>query len=249
MMDVLVGLLTNAREAMPDGGSVEIALENVELGDEARRLRPYVVQGPYVRLSVKDDGPGMPFDVLQHAFEPFFTTKKWEPGAGLGLAMTYGIVKQHRGYVWIESAEGRGTTVMVHLPRMRGDSADALMGIARQATILLVEDDVALARLVERFLRDMRYRVIVANDSTTALLVGADRQEPIHIAIIDHVLPGPLPLVPALLAKHPQARILHVSGQQAEPEGEGVGFLWKPFALETLAQRVADLLHGPPAKP
>ena len=164
---ILMNLVVNARDAMPGGGKIVIETANVDLDKDYCALHPYVIPGRYVMLAVSDTGQGMSEEVQEHVFEPFFTTKERGSGTGLGLATTYGAVKQSGGYIEVESEVGKGTTFKIYLPRVEEEGKplkDArLVDLPGGAeTVLLVEDEDTVRNLCSRILGELGYQVIQA---------------------------------------------------------------------------------------
>ncbi len=256
---VVLNLAINARDAMLDGGTLEIRTENVWVdGSYAPRGLPVAVpHGRWVQLVVRDTGSGMDPDTVAQAFEPFFTTKDVSRGSGLGLSMVYGIVKQSDGYTWIESAPGAGTAVHVLLPGVDGaidsrpvDHAPSIAaGAVVTGTVLIVEDDPEVRTLFAAFLRHAGYDVLEAADGREALDVFERRGTRVDLVVTDVVMPnvsGPA-LAGALRARCPDVKLLFVSGYHekttAGPAGEsGTVHLPKPVTRAVLLRQVAALL-------
>jgi PAS domain S-box-containing protein len=250
---VIVNLCINARDAMPDGGRMLVETSNVSLGPTYAQKHPSVEPGDYVMLAVSDDGHGMAEDTLHRIFEPYFTTKG-QRGTGLGLATSHGIVKQAGGHIWVYSEPGRGTTFKVYLPRAEGsakavpDSAPAEV-IGGTETVLLVEDDVEVRRIIERTLRSAGYTVLSAANGNEAIGIAQDH-EGIALVITDVVMPemsGPQ-MVEKLRAGRPEFRVLFISGYTENAivhqgvVNEGVELLEKPFLPDDLLRRLRVLL-------
>jgi hypothetical protein len=253
---VLMNLAVNARDAMPDGGTLTIATASV-LVDAERARRNGVGAGAYVELSVTDTGVGVAPEAMAHLFEPFFTSKEPGKGTGLGLATSYGIVKQAGGFLEVESSPGRGARFAVLLPRVEAPaeavaSEDAPAPRGRE-TVLVVEDEPSLREVAARGLRDLGYTVLEAADGAAALRV-ADRVEgPIDLLLTDVVMPGVggRQLAERLRALRPDTRVLFTSGytdgaflSQAGLE-RSLAFLQKPFTVAALARTVRALLDAP----
>ena len=260
LQQVLLNLSLNARDAMPSGGTLTLQTRELQLEGPASdthgvRVRP----GRYVELCVRDTGVGMDAQTLAHMFEPFFTTKGVGRGTGLGLSTVYGIVKQSNGYVFVESAEGQGTTIRILLPeaddrlaphpRARGTDA-----AGSGEVVLVVDDEPVVRAMMSRSLRDAGYEVIEAEDGPSALALAGNRAGPIHVLVTDLAMPGMRgrELARALAKLAPAARVLFVSGFAGD-EVERLGlleagrpFLSKPFAPELLVERVRELLVGKP---
>ena len=254
---VLINLVVNAGDAMPEGGRLTIETSNVTLDEEYARRHVDVVPGDYVMLAVSDTGCGMTDEVKARIFEPFFTTKEPGKGTGLGLATCYGIVKQSGGHIWFYSEAGKGTTFKIYLPRVearahgmaaRGDESVRLRG---GQTVLLVEDDLSVRGFAARVLREQGYVVLEAADGEEALALARQRQgAPVHLLVTDVVMPqmGGKELARQLKELHPALKVLFVSGytenaiaHQAVLE-PGVAFLQKPFTLATLTRKVREVL-------
>ena len=253
---VIVNLAVNARDAMPDGGTLTITTETHEL----MRPRGDLAPGPYVRLTVRDSGFGMTDEVKARVFEPFFTTKELGKGTGLGLATSFGIVQEFRGAIEIESAPGKGTAVDVLLPAQRASAPEPghAAGPERPATgtetILLVDDETQIRVVTERALSSFGYRVLTAVDGVDALEVAAAHEGPIQLLLTDVRMPrmGGLELAAKLLTLRPEVRVLLMTGYadvKAPPEAQHLDDaprLTKPFRVGELAQRVRQMLDGRP---
>ncbi|GAB4112662.1 MAG: hypothetical protein Kow001_14410 [Acidobacteriota bacterium] len=252
---VILNLVVNARDAMPEGGELTITTDNVELDSSYAGVHPEVVPGPYVLLAVTDTGRGMEPEVKDRIFEPFFTTKGGEKGTGLGLSTAYGIVKQSGGHIWVYSEPGRGTTFKVYLPRTE---AAAAPDIAPQEQgrpgagehVLVVEDDGALRLLLKRMLTRLGYRVTVAANGGEALLLMEERGLEPDLLMTDVVMPG---MSGALLAERlqrfrPGLRVLYMSGYTGDTVVHHTGmepgtpFLQKPFSIRDLAVQLRKVL-------
>jgi two-component system cell cycle sensor histidine kinase/response regulator CckA len=252
---VIVNLAVNARDAMPHGGQLTIETFNVDVGaGEVSRAR--VPAGSYVALAVADTGVGMDGDTQSHLYEPFFTTK--EDGTGLGLATVYGIVRQSGGTVVVDSELDQGSRFTVYLPRIEEPLEDSAQApgeageLGGAETVLVVEDEETVRRLVAKFLERRGYAVLTASDSLEALAIGRDHRGPIDLLVTDVVMPsmnGP-ELAEQFLTLRPGAGVLYVSGYSDEAIGDptvrvaGSVFLQKPFSESSLAQKVRDALQG-----
>jgi two-component system cell cycle sensor histidine kinase/response regulator CckA len=255
---ILVNLVVNARDAMPQGGRITIETRNVDLDDHYTSEHAPVVPGRYVMLAVGDTGIGMSRDTKEHAFDPFFTTKEAGKGTGLGLATVYGIVKQSGGYVWIYSEPGLGTTLKLYFPEV---SAAAAFTTTEQRpaskeskrgseTILLVEDEDAVRGLASRILEKQGYRVIAAQHGREAMDIASREEGHIHLVLTDVVMPGMngRGLVERLSGIRPRIKSLYMSGYTdddiirrgfIEPSKS---FLQKPFTSDALLQTVRKVL-------
>lgn len=257
---VILNLIVNSRDAMPDGGRLWIETKNVELSASLSSDQSSIKPGPYVMLSVTDTGVGISPDTLPHIFEPFYTTKESSRGTGLGLSTVYGIVKQSGGHIMVTSEVGKGTTFKVYLPRVE-DSVEAPQKVewARTAsekgkeTILLVEDEPAVRELARMVLSEQGYTVIEAQNSEDAVRLAGRPGAEIHLLLTDVVMPGMSghDLAKHLTALHTNLRVLYMSGYTYNviaEDGtleEGLSFLQKPFTPQGLTQRVREALSGP----
>jgi CheY-like chemotaxis protein len=249
---VLLNLAVNARDAMPAGGTLKVETGTVLLDDAYARLHADVKPGRYVRLVVSDTGCGMREDVRERAFEPFFTTKPKGTGTGLGLATTYGIVKQNGGHIEIYSELDVGTVVKVYLPATRGaatgpPSAEAVTAPAgRGERILVVEDEEGVRKITERILRGHGYEVVAASGPGPALGLAASAA--IDLVLTDVVMPGMsgAMLVERLREAEPRLLAIFMSGYTDRPGAlpRDAAFLSKPFSRQDLLGRVAEALES-----
>jgi two-component system cell cycle sensor histidine kinase/response regulator CckA len=241
---VLINLAVNARDAMPDGGTLTIEVGSSTADPGARRL---------ARLIVSDDGAGMPSDVAARAFEPFFTTKAVGKGTGLGLATVRGIVEQSGGTIHVDTHEGRGTTFTISLPLAEGRVVESAARPVEQmrgiGTVLVVEDEDAVRDIARRVLERAGFRVLVARHGADALAVLAHADAPVDLLLTDMVMPemGGLELAARAAERAPNVRIILMSGYTDADvgtigRGERVeGFLSKPFTAESLLEAVRSL--------
>jgi PAS domain S-box-containing protein len=257
MEQVIMNLVVNAKDAMPDGGKISIQTANVNLGkSELRREHSYIQPGAYVMLSVSDNGLGMDKDTQAHIFEPFFTTKEKGKGTGLGLSTVYGIIKQSGGYVLVQSEPRQGTTFRIYLPRVEEAAEPAGQVRISQPqhggseTVLLVEDEESVRQLVRETLEARGYKVLEAQDGEHALHLVSEHSSEIHMLITDVVMPGMSgrELSARLCASHPHTKVLYLSGYTEDAivhEGvlePGTAFLQKPFTLQMLSRKVREVL-------
>ncbi|HEX9670972.1 MAG TPA: response regulator [Thermoanaerobaculia bacterium] len=256
---VLVNLAVNARDAMPGGGRLTIATSDRELDAAYAAEHVDVQPGHYVELAVTDTGTGIEPEVLSHLFEPFFTTKETGKGTGLGLATSYGIVRQSGGHIWVYSEPGRGACFKIYLPRAEAPAAAARReavsapGRGREETVLLVEDDSTLRRLARTVLDGQGYRVMEADSAAAALEAVAAHQGRIDLLLTDVVMPGlgGPDLGRRLRAELPGLKVLLMSGYADDAVGRhgvldaGTAFLQKPFNAAGLARKVREVLDAP----
>ena len=255
---VLLNLASNAVDAMAGPGQLTIETRDVTLDENYAAAHPEVEPGDYVMLAVSDTGAGMDEATQQRIFEPFYTTKESDGGTGLGLSTVYGLVRQHRGHVWVYSEPGHGTTFKIYLPASEGKvkpRADAKpRGSSREGRelVLVVEDDQAVRDLVRSILEHKGYRVIEAADSDQALEQAAACPEPIELVLTDVIVPrlNGREIYRRVQRAHPDARVLFMSGYTDNVVGsqgileEGINFLQKPFTTQDLLMKVEEVLDG-----
>ena len=254
---VIMNLVVNARDAMPNGGRVTLSTSHVTLDAEAAQATPEARPGSFVCLAVADSGCGMDEATLRRIFEPFFTTKEAGKGTGLGLATVYGIASQHQGWVAVESAVGRGSTFRVFLPALARELADSTAKPEVQPlpggreTILLVEDEASVRKTVGNFLRLRGYRVFEATNGMEALGLWTAHGSKIDLLFTDMVMPGGvtgLRLAQKLRNEKPDLKVLISSGysadlvQQSDLAGQGIHFVAKPSPANDLAAAIRRCL-------
>jgi two-component system, cell cycle sensor histidine kinase and response regulator CckA len=258
---VILNLVVNARDAMPNGGRLTIETTNIDLDRAYATSHAIVEPGPYVMLTVSDTGCGMDTETQARIFEPFFTTKGPGRGTGLGLATVYGVVKQSGGYIWVYSELQHGTTFKVYLPRVAA-LAEKLVAEKQPAapspgteTILFVEDEENVRELVGEYLKARGYTVIEAPDGLKALELAEEHKGAIQLLITDVVMPklSGRELATKIAASRDNLKVLYISGYTDDSifrhgvlEG-GMAFLQKPFNLKALAEKVREVLDGVPA--
>ena len=265
---VVVNLVVNARDAMPDGGTITISTRNLTTAESAAMTYKGLEPGDYVLVDVTDTGTGIAPDVMKKIFEPFFTTKEVGKGTGLGLSMVYGIIKQTGGFIYADSELGKGTTFHILLPRhievkpdlVEGGEAqvaaavpvkEANQDLSGTATVLLVEDEDAVRMGGMRALTSRGYTVHEASSGVEALDVFEELEGKVDIVVSDVVMPemdGPT-LLGELRKRQPDIKFIFVSGYAEEafaknlPKDAKFGFLPKPFSLKQLAQKVKEVLE------
>ena len=249
---VLMNLVVNSRDAMPDGGRLTIETREVDLPNAAFHDAT-IVPGVYVMLAITDTGSGMSMEIQRRLFEPFFTTKESGKGTGLGLATVFGIVQQSKGYIAVDSAPGRGTTFTVCLPRshraVAAPSRDAVASAPAMRgweTVLLVENEASVRSLARRILENVGYRVLEAADGDEAEQSFADHDGSIDLVVTDMIMPGCSgpELLTRLWARSPQLKALCMSGYGAQSFPVGTGavrdlpFVQKPFTVAEFQRQV-----------
>jgi signal transduction histidine kinase/CheY-like chemotaxis protein len=253
---VLMNLAVNARDAMPNGGTLTVRTENIAMSEAEAAKRPPMAVGNYVRLSVTDSGHGMDDKTKAHIFEPFFTTKEVGKGTGLGLATVYGVVKQSGGFIWVESAPTKGATFEIYLPLAAGPvmrvDAEAKPSAAAEGheTVLVVEDEPDVRELACRFLRVKGYGVLEAKDGVEAIEVAVAHKAAIHAVVTDMVMPrmGGADLIRALKHVRPEILVIFMTGYSEYLKGDlcdvfpGSLILQKPFSPASLVGTVREAL-------
>jgi PAS domain S-box-containing protein len=255
---VLVNLCVNARDAMPEGGTLTLETSNVQLDEEFARQHVGASTGPHVKLKVSDTGMGMDRQALARAFEPFFTTKQTGQGTGLGLAMVYGVVKQSGGSIWLDSEVGVGTTVEIYLPQA-GEASEALAPPKHKTpllrgieTILVMEDDRAVRELVSLLLQSQGYQVLAAKHPGEVESLCAAHSGAIHLLLTDMSLPeiSGRSLAERVRTLRPKIKVLYMSGFAGGTLTYDRGlekdmpFLQKPFSQRDLAVKVREVLDS-----
>jgi len=252
---ILINLVVNARDAMPNGGKITIVTENVDLDQTYADMHIAIKPGPYVMLAVSDSGVGMNAETREHIFEPFFTTKEVGKGTGLGLSMIYGIVKQSGGNIWVYSELGKGTTFKVYLPRIDAKptinkQVKEQSGIRGTETILLVEDEEMVRRLTYNVLTSRGYRVLAAKNGDEAIAIGRNHAGSIDLLLTDVVMPGlgGKDLTNIIKSFRHEIGVLFMSGYTDDAiihHGvleSGTNFIEKPFTADKLVAKVEQVL-------
>jgi PAS domain S-box-containing protein len=258
LQQVLMNLVVNARDSMPDGGKLIIETRNVEVDEAFSKQHPEVAPGRYVYLGVADTGTGMSEEVQRQIFEPFFTTKGPGKGTGLGLATVYSIVRQSEGAIWVQSELGAGSTFHIYLPwrqpaaQETNAAAETVIAANGDETLLLVEDQDAVRELIERMLKEHGYDVLPAGNGADAIDLAARYPGTIHLLIADVILPGMngRALADALRSTRPKMKVMYISGYSEEIIGRQgvldshVAYLTKPFSQDWLVSKVQETLAG-----
>ena len=252
---VIVNLVVNARDAMPDGGKLDIATENVEVDEGFLAAHPDALPGRYVMITVTDSGLGMDVKTVQSAFEPFFTTKERGKGTGLGLSTVYGIVRQSGGWIDVQSEVGKGSSFKTYIPRTEACPIPIIAPVAAQTlhggeTVLVVEDQEAVRELTKTVLEAYGYHVLEATNGAEALAFVERHSGEIHLLLTDVIMPGMngMDLSRRLRVLRPKLKVLFTSGYPADVIARrgvverDVAYLPKPFSPETLVAKVRGVL-------
>ncbi len=253
---VILNLCVNARDAMPEGGSIRLRTRRAEQDDPRLRLHPEAA-GDYVVLSISDTGHGMDEEMIKHIFEPFFTTKDVGLGTGLGLSVVHGIVGNHGGWIDVESAPGQGSQFVITLPATGRRESEAAPADSPppggRETILVVDDETTIRELGRSVLEHAGYRVLTASTGEEALRVFEPDPRRIDLVLLDWSMPqmGGRRTLEEILSRHPDTRVLITSGflpaetMERALSGGAVGFLEKPFKTRELLQTVRQALDAP----
>ena len=257
---ILMNLVTNARDAMPKGGTLHVEVRRARLGAADRPLHAWIEPGAYVSVAVSDTGTGMSAATLARVFEPFFTTKPLGVGTGLGMAMVYGLVKQHKGFVHLYSEIGQGTTAKVYLPAVYHrapplEAVDDEILPGGTETILLVEDDPTMRSVAQGLLEKVGYRVLAAVDGAQGLTMYRAHRAELRLVLTDVIMPklSGFQLYEAIRRDSPALKVLFTSGFPAPNYRKTVGldaavaFVTKPWTASELLGRVRTLLQPAPA--
>ncbi len=254
---ILLHLVTNARDAMPKGGTLHGEVRRARLGAADRPLHAWVEPGSYVSVALSDTGVGMDAQTLARVFEPFFTTKPVGVGTGLGMAMAYGLVKQHRGYLHLYSEVGQGTTAKAYFPAVRDRGISELEAAADESlpggteTILLVEDDQTMRLAAQQLLSKVGYRVLTAVDGQQGLDAFRAHRADLQLVITDVVMPklSGFDMYEVIRAESRGARVLFMSGfpapnfRKTVGQDPGVAFVTKPWTASEMLAQVRLLLE------
>ncbi len=250
---VLLNLYLNAWQAMPAGGELHLATDNVELSEKDVKAH-HLGAGRYVRLSVTDTGVGMDQATRERIFEPFFTTREMGRGTGLGLASAYGIIKSHNGFIHVESERDKGSTFTIYLPAVDKDDVDEV-AVGEEAvkgceTILLVDDEKTNLETTAELLRMLEYKIFVAGSGQEALAVFQEKKGLIDMVILDMVMPGISggETFDRLKELDPNVKVLLCSGYSVDGKAKDIlgrgcdGFIQKPFVLSELSKKIRAIL-------
>ncbi len=255
---ILLHLVTNARDAMPKGGTLHVEVRRARLDAADRPLHAWVEPGSYVSIALSDTGVGMNAQTLARVFEPFFTTKPLGVGTGLGMSMAYGLVKQHRGYLHLYSEVGQGTTAKVYVPAVRDRGMSELEAATEAAlpggteTILLVEDDPTMRAAAQQLLSKVGYRVVTAVDGQQGLDAYRAHRATLHLVITDVVMPklSGFELYEVIRGESRGLSVLFMSGfpapnfRKTVGQDPAVAFVTKPWTASELLAQIRRLLEA-----
>ncbi len=255
---ILLNLCVNARDAMPQGGTLTISMKNCVLDEQYVAMNPQAKAGPFVQINITDSGMGIPPDIIERIFEPFFTTKDQAKGTGLGLSTVMAIVKTHHGVVHVSSEPGKGTIFEVYLPAINTPTDLRIERVEKNdpprgngETILVVDDETSILNLTSQTLQAFGYRVLIATDGAEALAIYADNRETIAVVLTDMMMPimDGQALIHALTQLNPAIKIVASSGvslseDQTGGTGFGIGyFLLKPYTTAALLNALRLVLE------
>ncbi|MBW1802834.1 MAG: response regulator [Deltaproteobacteria bacterium] len=254
MQMVLSALINNAVEAMEGKGRILIATRNEEVDENFAKDNPHLKLGPYVRLTVDDDGKGMDEESRQRVFDPFFTTKF--QGRGLGMAAVYGVVKNHNGWVSVDSELGKWTTVHIYLPAIEGHPEESdvpkMESVKGSGTILVIEDEEMVMDVSREVLETLNYRVLGAKIGEEAIHIARSFDGDIDLAILDIVLPdmGGKAIYPRLMEARPNLKVIVCSGYSINGPAQDIldagaqDFIQKPYTIATISRKIKEVMEG-----
>jgi CheY-like chemotaxis protein len=258
---VILNIAANARDAMPNGGTLSISTAEATIDDEFIKTYGGGEPGPYAAISFADTGIGMNATIKQRIFEPFFTTKEIGKGTGLGLSTVYGIIKQHNGNIFVESQPDKGTTFRILLPLTQVESSDgsemkAAISVQGKETILLIEDEDDVRHYIRLLLEHFGYKVLEASDGEEAINKFAEHRQSIDLAVIDVVMPkmNGKEVYLRLKAAKPDIKALFISGythdiiEKKGISGEELNLVQKPVRSTEFLGKIRDLLDKPARK-
>jgi CheY-like chemotaxis protein len=254
---VLMNLATNARDAMPDGGKFIIRTDHIEMDNEFIKIHGFGQTGRYAVITIEDTGEGIDDDTKEKIFEPFFTTKEVGKGTGLGLAMVYGIIQQHEGYIDVQSEFGKGTTFTIYLPLVAKpieETVPFIKTITKRGheTVLLAEDDPHVRELTKEVLEGYGYKVLDATDGENALHVFHKNKDNIGLLLLDVIMPkrNGKEVYNVIKQGKPDIKVLFISGYDADiihKKGvldKGFSFISKPVSPDELLYKVREVLDS-----
>lgn len=254
--DALLNLVINARDALSNGGTLEIKTENIEIDKEQIPLDHNSTSTKFILIIIEDNGKGMSSEILEHIFEPFYTTKPVGKGTGLGMAMVYGFVNRHNGFIKIYSEPETGTSIKIYIPKLINNECknniiteDTALASGTE-TILIVDDEVVLLELADSYLSSLGYKTYTAINAAEALNV-LNEVKHIDLLFSDVIMPGDMngyELAKEANKLFPMLKVLLTSGftsketQEAQIKTYAAELLNKPYRRKDLAQRIRNEL-------
>ncbi|MFC1493506.1 PAS domain S-box protein [candidate division KSB1 bacterium] len=250
---IFTNLLINAKDAMPEGGTILFKTENIEITKESSKKQPQLGMGKYIMISIVDTGVGMSDEIRKNIFEPFFTTKGEGKGTGLGLAMVYGIVKNHDGHIEVDSEVGKGTTFRIYFPasdKELEEVPEEVEIIYGNETVLVIDDEEDVRSFTKTLLEKIGYKVITAKDGFEGIDIFFIKKDKIDLVLLDMIMPKMTGIntFEQLKSIDPDIKVLVVSGHSKEGQAEEIlrkgamGFVQKPFSLEILSKAIHEVL-------
>ncbi|HDD35280.1 MAG TPA: response regulator, partial [Candidatus Desulfofervidus auxilii] len=250
VQQVILNLATNACDAMPQGGDIHICLKEEKIDEKEVKKYPFMKEGEYVCLIIRDTGKGIPKEIQHRIFDPFFTTKSPDKGTGMGLATVYGIIKQANGYITVESDVGKGAEFKVYFPLIRTEYTKISKTFykSQKKGILVVEDEEELVKVFKEFLEELGYEVFQANNGQEGWVVFTQHEDKINLAVLDIVMPkaSGIDLARKIKRERPSVKIILMTGYDHNgllAEKIGVDeIIEKPFSVGKIVQRIQELL-------
>ncbi|MCP4728010.1 MAG: response regulator, partial [bacterium] len=251
---VFTNIFINAKDAMPSGGKIDIKTENAIVTENDLKIRPELASGEYVRITIADNGTGIPKEILNRIFEPFFTTKREGKGTGLGMASVYGIVKNHDGFIYCDSELGEGSTFTIYLPASNESITEEKTEyevVLGDSTILVVDDEENVLDITSSSLESLGYVVLTAKSGDEAIEIYKREKENIDLIMLDMIMPGKTgkETYNELRKFNPDIRVIIASGYSqngtaSEILNDGaLGFIQKPFRMDELSKVIAEALN------
>ncbi|MFC1493517.1 ATP-binding protein, partial [candidate division KSB1 bacterium] len=251
---VFTNLIINAKDAMPDGGELVFKTENVEISKDFTKKYPEFKPGEYVRTTVSDTGIGIPKGIVDQIFEPFFTTKEEGKGTGLGLSMVYGIIKNHYGYIYVETKKGKSTSFIIYLPISNKDvveKKDEFRVLQGSETVLIIDDEQEVRNIAKSQLESLGYEVLVAGDGITGVKTFRQNKDKIDLILLDMIMPdiSGKDTLRLLKKEDENVKILIISGYSKDiisgkdPNMDVMGFLQKPFKISDISAVLSEIFN------
>jgi CheY-like chemotaxis protein len=250
---VFMNLAVNARDAMPNGGTLTITAENRVIDETYARMHLEAQAGSYIVVTISDTGTGIPPEIEERIFEPFFTTKEVGKGTGLGLSTVSGIVKNHGGFIEVATQVGKGTKFQIFLPKAEGTASEitteAKLPTGKGELILVVDDEAVIQQITQQTLGDYNYKTFVANDGIEAIALYAQYKQQISVVLLDMLMPNMdgLTAIRTLRTMNPNVKIIATSGlptnEQKAIKAGADKFLYKPYTAKDLLTTLSDVIR------